>query len=36
MTLMGYHDGIAIPSAYYLSDLKTHESYLKFFQVFSN
>jgi hypothetical protein len=33
-TLMGYHNSIAIPSAYYLSDLKTHESYLKYFQVF--
>jgi hypothetical protein len=33
-TLMGYHDSIAIPSAYYLSDLKTHESYLKYFQVY--
>jgi hypothetical protein len=30
-TLMGYHDSIAIPSAYYLSNLKTHESYLKYF-----
>jgi hypothetical protein len=32
-TLMGYHDGIAVPCAYYLSELKTHESYLLFFQV---
>lgn len=32
-TLMGYHDGIAVPCAYYLGELKTHESYLLFFQV---
>jgi hypothetical protein len=33
MTLMGYHDGIAVPCAYYLSEFKTHDSYLCFFQV---
>jgi hypothetical protein len=33
-TLMRYHDSIAILSAYYLLDLKTHESYLKYFQVY--
>lgn len=32
-TLMGYHDEIAVPCAYYLAELKTHESYLVFFQV---
>jgi hypothetical protein len=32
-TLMGYHNGIAILCVYYLSELKTHESYLLFFQV---
>ena len=32
-TLMGYHEEIAIPCAYYLAELKTHESYLTFFQV---
>jgi hypothetical protein len=31
-TLMEYHDGIAIPFTYYLSDLKTHKSYLKYFR----
>lgn len=32
-TVMGYHDGIAVPCAYYLSELKTRESYLLFFRV---
>ncbi len=32
-TLMGYHDGIAVPCTYYLAELKTHESYLLFFKV---
>jgi hypothetical protein len=32
-TLMGFHDTIAVPCAYYLLELKTHESYLLFFQV---
>lgn len=30
-TLMGYHDEIAVSCAYYLSKLKTHDSYLVFF-----
>jgi hypothetical protein len=33
-TLMGYHDDIALPCAYFLSECKTHESYLQFFQVY--
>jgi hypothetical protein len=33
--IMGYHDGIAILCVYYLSELKTHKSYLLFFQVSS-
>lgn len=32
-TLMAYYDGIALPSAYFLSERKTQESYLQFFQV---
>lgn len=32
-TMMGYHDDIAIPCAYYLSELKTHNSYYDFFEV---
>jgi hypothetical protein len=33
-TIMGYHNGIAVPCAYYLNELKTHEAYLTFFQVY--
>jgi hypothetical protein len=35
-TLIEYHDNIAILFTYYLLNLKTHESYLKYFQVFFN
>jgi hypothetical protein len=33
MTLMAYHEGIAIPAAYLVSDLRTKAVYQTFFQV---
>jgi hypothetical protein len=32
-TIMGFHDEIAIPTAYLLSDLKTEVIYRRFFEV---
>jgi hypothetical protein len=32
-TVMGYHDEIAVPCAYYLMSKKDHESYLIYFKV---